>query len=224
MHSEIFDRAGYVILPSTFDSRQIQSIEMSLNAVTHEATGTRCMLGHDWCAQLASSIRRNLEDEGILPRGYVAVQCTYFEKSRNENWLVAVHQDLSIPVQRRIEHPDLNGWSEKERTTFVQPPVEFLERLIAARLHIDDCREEDGALRVVPGSHLRGRLKNTEALVMRDEIGEQVCPVSKGGMLVMRPLLLHASSKSTGSSRRRVLHFVFGPAELPHGLSWAYAI
>lgn len=36
----------------------------------------------------------------------------------------------------------------------------------------------------------------------------------------MRPLLLHASSKATGRSRRRVLHFVYGPAQLPSGLRW----
>lgn len=39
--------------------------------------------------------------------------------------------------------------------------------------------------------------------------------------MAMRPLLLHASSKATGTSWRRVLHFVFGPAALPHGLAWA---
>ena len=41
--------------------------------------------------------------------------------------------------------------------------------------------------------------------------------------MLMRPLLLHASSKATGASRRRVLHFVFGPPALPHGLAWVRA-
>jgi hypothetical protein len=40
----------------------------------------------------------------------------------------------------------------------------------------------------------------------------------------MRPLLLHASSKASGSSLRRVLHFLFGPRDLPHGLRWQHAI
>jgi hypothetical protein len=41
--------------------------------------------------------------------------------------------------------------------------------------------------------------------------------------MLMRPLLLHASSRASGASRRRVLHFVFGPRELPFGLAWALA-
>ena len=42
-------------------------------------------------------------------------------------------------------------------------------------------------------------------------------------MMLMRLLLLHASSKATGASRRRVLHFLFGPPRLPLGLAWAHA-
>ncbi|WP_182990142.1 hypothetical protein [Massilia sp. Se16.2.3] len=36
----------------------------------------------------------------------------------------------------------------------------------------------------------------------------------------MRPLVLHASSKASGTSLRRVLHIVFGPPALPYGLRW----
>lgn len=91
-------------------------------------------------------------------------------------------------------------------------------------LHIDECRLPDGPLRVVPMSHKNGRLSNHAALEMRDQIGEVICPVEKGGALVMSPLLLHASSKASGESKRRVLHFVYGPTILSHGLTWRYAI
>jgi hypothetical protein len=40
----------------------------------------------------------------------------------------------------------------------------------------------------------------------------------------MRPLALHTSSKATGTGRRRVLHVVFGPPELPFGLQWQHAV
>jgi hypothetical protein len=40
------------------------------------------------------------------------------------------------------------------------------------------------------------------------------CIVPKGGVLVMRPLLVHASGKATGAGHRRVLHFLYGPAVL----------
>lgn len=50
----------------------------------------------------------------LIPAGHVAVQCTYFEKSVDKNWLVPIHQDLSIPVRERGDRPALCGWSENE--------------------------------------------------------------------------------------------------------------
>jgi hypothetical protein len=40
----------------------------------------------------------------------------------------------------------------------------------------------------------------------------------------MRALLLHASSKARAKAPRRVLHFLFGPEEVPCGLKWHRAI
>jgi len=92
------------------------------------------------------------------------------------------------------------------------------------RLHLDDCGVENGPLRVVPGSHCVGRLSDAEARALRDRDGEVECLVPKGGALILRPLLLHSSSKATAPSHRRVLHFLFGPAKAPFGLEWAEAI
>jgi ectoine hydroxylase-related dioxygenase (phytanoyl-CoA dioxygenase family) len=92
------------------------------------------------------------------------------------------------------------------------------------RLHLDDCAEEDGPLRVVPGSHLDTWDTPEAAARARRLHGEVSCPGRRGSLLVMRPLLLHASSKACGRSRRRVLHFLFGPRGLPHGLRWQHPV
>lgn len=128
------------------------------------------------------------------------------------NWLVPVHQDLSIPVAKCLDHPDLRGWSEKEGSVFVQPPVALLERLVALRVHLDACSEGDGPLQFIPGSHLAGRIGPEDARLKRQAGPVVSCLMEQGDVLAMRPLVLHASSKAEGSSRRRVLHFVFGPA------------
>jgi ectoine hydroxylase-related dioxygenase (phytanoyl-CoA dioxygenase family) len=104
----------------------------------------------------------------------------------------------------------------------VQPPVSVLEQLVAVRVHIDDCPAESGALRVVPKSHVEGRLNKEQAQALRSQNGETVVPVGRGGVLVMRPLLLHASSKAASPDPRRVLHFVFGRPKLPLGLEWRW--
>ena len=154
-----------------------------------------------------------------LPAHSRAVQCTFFEKSAARNWLVPIQQDLSMPVSRRGDHPALSGWSEKEGALFVQAPDDVLEQLPALRGHVDHCSPENGPHRVVPGSHEFGRVEPARAAVVGRTAGVEV-PAKRGDALLMRPLVLHASSKSSGSSLRRDPHFVFGPEALPYGLAW----
>jgi len=176
-------------------------------------------LRQEWCADLACKVMAHPEVSKALPAHARAVQCTYFEKSAANNWLVPIHQDLSIPVSSRVDHPALSGWSEKEGAVFVQPPDGILEQMLAVRVHVDDCSFEDGPLRVVPGSHEFGRVEPAQAS-RAGRLSSVEIPAKRGDALLMRPLVLHASSKSSGSSQRRVLHFVFGPEALPYGLAW----
>jgi len=123
-------------------------------------------------------------------------------------------------VKERVDHPACGAWSEKEGGLYTQPPAAVIETLLVVRIHVDDCPAESGALRVVPGSHAGGRLSTTEAEKMRRLRGERTVPASRGDALMMRPMILHASSKATQPVTRRVLHLVYGPRLLPMGLSW----
>jgi ectoine hydroxylase-related dioxygenase (phytanoyl-CoA dioxygenase family) len=216
-----FDDDGFAVLPALLCETEVARVDVAM--ARSSEVGSREVLDEAWCAALASRIRDDTRVTIALGGTHVAVQCTSFEKSVERNWLVPVHQDLAIPVAARVDHPALTGWSNKSGTWFVQPPVEVLEQLVAVRLHIDECGVDDGALKVVPGSHRRGRLADAEAIALRDARGSVVCPVPRGGAMLLRPLLLHASSKATGASRRRVLHFLFGPRQLPLGLAWVRA-
>jgi len=220
--ADAFSTQGFAVLAGVFDDVQCEAIAAKATGVA--GIGTRCLLPHPWCQAVAEQLKSHPLLAAFLPAGFVAAQCTYFEKSRARNWLVAAHQDLSIPVASRVSNAALRGWSEKEGSLFVQAPVELLQQLVAVRLHIDNCSINDGPLRVVPGSHLRGRLEPEAAIAARQTEGELICPGPRGSVLVMRPLLVHASSKATGNSARRVLHFLFGPRELPYGLRWQHAV
>lgn len=218
----MFSKDGFANIPQVLAPTECDTVVAKLDRALPEANGLRSLLLQSWCQHLATQIRQQPALAALLPTGHVAVQCTYFEKSSENNWLVPIHQDLSIPVAQRVDHPSLKGWSEKEGTLYVQPPIDVLQQLVAVRVHLDNCGPDDGALRVVPGSHLRGILTSQEAVAMRQEGTEVVCAAPRGSALVMRPLLLHASSKSTGHSRRRVLHYLFGPPVLPMGLRWQH--
>lgn len=184
------------------------------------SAGSRCLLQQPWCRDLVARLRAHPQIAALLPEDAVAVQCTYFEKSLSRNWLVPIHQDLSITVAARVDHPALRGWSEKEGSLYVQPPAELLEQLVAIRLHLDPCTEADGPLQFIAGSHTQGRIGAEQAAHWRCSQPVATSTLGRGDALLMRPLVLHASSKASGTSLRRVLHFVFGPATLPYGLRW----
>ncbi len=202
-----------MILDSVASEAEIELIETNLPSVFMEGAGTRNLLQTDWCRRMAESLKRNPSLESILPNDPVAIQCTYFEKSGNENWLVALHRDLSIPVKSRVESEEWSRWSEKEGVLFARPPKVLLEALVAVRVHLEDNTQSNSPLQVVPGSHLS----------TGDSKQRIYCHVRRGGALVMRPLILHASSKLEEGTRR-VLHFVFGPRALPDQAEWAQIV
>ena len=214
---------GFVIVHDVLDASECATIAGNARAAETVSAGTRRLLDLPWCGSLANRLRAGRLC-GVVPTDYVAVQCTYFEKSKTRNWLVPIHQDLSIPVKERRDAPGFCGWSEKEGELFVQAPPDLLSQLMAVRVHLDPCHEEDGPLQVVPGSHALGILAPKASAEARSELGSKACIVGVGDALVMRPLLLHASSKATGASLRRVLHFVFGPRRLPYDLRWRHAV
>ncbi|MGR3275370.1 phytanoyl-CoA dioxygenase family protein [Acaryochloris marina NIES-2412] len=214
---------GYVSLPHIFSDQTCHQISENLAEVTQSKPGTRRLLAFDWCQELARSLKSHPLISPLLGPNPVINQCTYFEKSPDQNWLVALHQDVSIAVQPNAATTQL-GISQKEGLSFVQPPVEVLKRLIALRVHLDDCTKDNGPLKVVPGSHQQGRLTDPMIAKLRDHFGDKSCLVTTGGVLAMRPLLLHASSKMALPQRRRVLHFLCGPRQLPNGLVWHEAI
>jgi Phytanoyl-CoA dioxygenase (PhyH) len=218
-----FKKSGYFVISGVVDAVLNRRLGAFVGGIANGA-GSRRLLDEAWCAHLAGALRGDPRVRSLLPRNAVAVQCTLFDKSPTKNWLAALHQDLGIPVKERVDSPECSGWSEKEGHLYVQPPVSVLERLVAVRVHIDDCPAESGALRVVPHSHIEGRVDPSQVEALRQRHGETVIPVAQGGVLVMRPLLLHASSKATSLTPRRVLHFVFGPPLLPLGLEWRWAV
>jgi Phytanoyl-CoA dioxygenase (PhyH) len=215
-----FDRQGFTIVESVLSQPQIEDTTEHIDRIALGTAGTRNLLDYDWCVELVDVLKSDDTIARLLPFDPVAVQCTLFEKTIDRNWLVPLHQDLSIPVRERCDNIHLSGWSHKEGILYVQPPIEVLENLVAVRIHIDDCSSDNGALRVVPGSHDRGRISPADIATLKIANEERSCEIKQGSALVMRPLLLHASSKASSPNRRRVLHFLFGSASLPLGLQW----
>ncbi|MFI5150224.1 MAG: phytanoyl-CoA dioxygenase family protein [Bacteroidia bacterium] len=77
--------------------------------------------------------------------------------------------------------------------------------------------KSNGALRVVQGSHNKGVIRPETIPVPVSEI---ICEVKAGGVMIMRPLLMHSSKRSTSERQRRVIHIEISNTELSHELKW----
>jgi len=160
----------------------------------------------------------------ILGEVAFLVRSTLFDKTDGANWGVFWHQDLSIAVKERHEVDGYHAWTRKAGVQCVQPPTGVMSRILTVRLHLDDCKADNGALKVLPGSHAHQQL--TSDRIEQIAAGDQavVCEVPVGGAVLMNPLLLHASSPMNTSGHRRVIHFEFAAMELPPPLEWRYRI
>jgi ectoine hydroxylase-related dioxygenase (phytanoyl-CoA dioxygenase family) len=156
----------------------------------------------------------------ILGTGAKVVRAILFDKTPGANWKVAWHQDLSIAVRERADVPGFGPWSVKSGVTHVQPPPQLLARMLTLRLHLDDCGPANGPLRVLPGSHTDGALPPAEVAAWRERVRPEACLVPAGGAVLMRPLILHASSVATALGHRRVVHLEWSADDLPGGLRW----
>jgi ectoine hydroxylase-related dioxygenase (phytanoyl-CoA dioxygenase family) len=158
--------------------------------------------------------------KAVLGPSCFAVRALLFDKTPDANWKVIWHQDLTIAVREPRPTEGFGPWSEKAGIPHVQPPTALLENMVAVRLHLDDCGAENGPVRVLPGSHRHGRLGPGDIATWRERVSPVECLVLRGGLLVMRPLLLHASSPARVPAHRRVLHLEYAADRLPNGLEW----
>lgn len=153
---------------------------------------------------------------------YFPVKSIYFDKPGQSNWLVAWHQDLTISVDKQLPVAGYDGWTEKQGQYSVHPPQEILENIYTIRIHLDDTDGNNGALKVLAGSHRKG-IYRPDSIDLA-ETPEVVCEVPKGGIMIMRPLLMHASGRTNNGHNRRVIHIEFSNRPLAGGLNWAEGV
>ena len=155
----------------------------------------------------------------IFGENYFVVKSIYFDKPETSNWYVAYHQDLTISVDKKIEIENFGPWTTKQNQFAVQPPINILENIYTIRIHLDETNSENGALKVVKNSHSKG-IYRPENIDWNIET-ENICDVKKGGIMIMKPLILHGSNRTTNNKKRRVIHIEFSNLELPNELNWS---
>jgi hypothetical protein len=155
----------------------------------------------------------------LFGEDYFVVKSIYFDKPASSNWYVSWHQDLTISVDKKVDLENFGPWTVKQHQFAVQPPLNILQNIFTIRIHLDETDENNGALKIIPGSHKKDVFR-PEKIDWSIET-EQYCKVAKGGVMIMKPLLLHSSGRTTNERKRRVIHIEFSNIELPATIKWA---
>jgi Phytanoyl-CoA dioxygenase (PhyH) len=231
---DCFDRDGVAIIDTVLPpGRVVQLIELTRSCSSNpregvferggEVYGVRDLIWRIPEIRRLAESRELLEiAEAVVGPGAFVVRGLFFDKTLSTNWNLPWHQDLTIAVRARRTVAGFGPWTLKAGIPHVHAPVEFLERMVTLRLHLDDCGPESGPMRVLPGSHAHGKLDGHTAASWAAGARELArdCLVQAGGVAVMRPLILHCSALGTREGHRRVIHLEYAADALPGGLEW----
>jgi len=205
------ERVGFALIPEVWQEGEIASLLRELGNLENRSgrAGIRHILSHPAVNAVAHDARLLGIAQNVLGAEAFPFRATLFDKSPGSNWLIAWHQDTALPLTERRETPGWGPWSVKERINYAHAPASALEQVLALRLHLDDSTQENGPLRVLPGTHRTGVLSDDEVERTANRGTPRECLVACGGVLAMRPLLIHASSKARSPMPRRVLHIEY---------------
>jgi ectoine hydroxylase-related dioxygenase (phytanoyl-CoA dioxygenase family) len=225
MIANIVASDGFVIIPSVFSAQEVcRQLGGVVEPVRASRAGIRHLMSSPAVAALAASEPLVSIAKAILGCDPLPFRVTLFDKSDLANWLVPWHQDTALPLRQRRDLEGWGPWSVKDGIVYGHAPTSALDQVVALRLHLDDSTEENGPLRVLPGTHKLGVLSDDEVAVLAGQQTAEACTAAHGDGVGMRPLLIHASSKSQNGARRRVLHIEYARSQwLGEGLELAIA-
>ncbi len=224
---------GYTLLPGVLSDAEVDAARAGCAALLADpgagpavlaaaggpAYGARNVLRH-WpgaadlarLPRLAGPLSRVLGPAGGVVRGL------YFDKPPGASWALPWHRDATVAV--KAHRPPADGFGKpttKSGVPHVEAPPALLDAMVTARVHLDAMTARNGPLRVVPGSH------RTAADAPAADRPAVTVHCHAGDVLLMRPLLLHASGHCDADhdGHRRIVHLECAPRpELPGGYEW----
>ena len=155
----------------------------------------------------------------ICGTDYFLSKAIYFNKQNRSNWFVGYHQDISIGVEKKIIANGYAHWTRKKDLLGVIPPVTILESIVTFRIHLDNVNDNNGALKIIEKSHQKGIIRIDENFDPSPFGREVICNARQGQVMLMKPLLLHASDRLISKSDRRIIHLEFCNKDIPMGWS-----
>lgn len=158
------DRDGFAILSNCINQETAQGLQADFPG---DRGPDRNVLSLPSVRALATSHSVRDIVEKILGSECFAVRGIFFNKTRQANWKVVWHQDLTIAVREQKPVEGFGPWTTKAGICHVQPPSAIMSGMLSIRLHLDESHSDNGPLRVIPGTHNLGRLSAPESRYSR---------------------------------------------------------
>jgi ectoine hydroxylase-related dioxygenase (phytanoyl-CoA dioxygenase family) len=202
---------GFAVVPCVFSGPEVFSLadKLARSELQRSRAGIRHAMRDAGIARLAHDPRLLEMARQALGQNAFPFRATIFDKSPTSNWLVVWHQDTALPLREKRETEGWGPWSVKEGVHYAHAPASALERVLALRVHLDDSFAENGPLRLLPGTQSLGVLSDEQLHKLSTKMNAVDGLVPRGGVLAMRPLIVHASSKSQSVMPRRVVHIEY---------------
>lgn len=217
---------GFVIIPSFFTENDMDYIIEQLdkmNVLKYDkpiSSDFNLIQSMPFVYNLANSNELISLVKEVLGTNAFPINAFVLDKTKDYNWGLDWHQDLKIAVKHKIETVGYSNWTVESGITHTVPPIDILEKRLALRIHLDNCFLDNGAILVVPKSHVKGIIKDIDEITKTDSKNIVCCEVKKGGIMLFKPMLLHKSPYSVSDKNRRILQIDYVGTALNNGLEW----
>ena len=218
-----YQNNGFFLMENAIDENEVKTLIDELSVFENDTNkyGVRDLMNKLPCIrQLALSASLLPIAKEILGEQAKPVRAVFFDKVPSANWNVAWHQDTSIAVKRKEDVSGFGPWTEKQGVVHVEPPEEYLAKILTLRIHLDSSNAKSGVLRLIPKTHKNGRIGSKKLLEMVENSEVKECIANPGDILLMNPLLFHNSRKAINPDHRRIIHIEYSAMTLPEPLEW----
>ena len=212
---------GYINIPNIYSNTEVKKmLDIISNSSSEQVFGEReYLIKRPSLVEAILSPNLTNKLSNFFTEPYFIIKSIYFDKPPTANWVVNWHQDLTINLDTKSNVEGFPNTRKLKERIVSRPSINMLENIVTARIHLDDCTKENGALRLIKGSHHKGVI-DISTWLKEKEGTEVICEVPAGGILFMKPLVLHSSKRTENEKNRRVLHIEFCSMELEKGLHW----
>lgn len=215
-----FDSDGAQLFAAALDEHDCRAIEQHLAGCPADIPGVRIGRAPGLADMLAPSGAIGRVAASALGPQAKPVRAVLFDKTAARNWALGWHQDRTIVVAERIYTEGFGPWTVKAGLIQVEPPFSILDRMVTLRVHLDPVDTTNAPLRIVPGSHVLGRLPEGAIDGVVARWGERVCLAGRGDVWLYATPIVHGSRAADPPRRRRVVQIDYSADALPEPLTW----